>query len=294
MSNPNPYGAAPGLGANLPQQSTAPQTQAAPTADPCRIVIGPVVLSYPSLFTPKAKGMGKLKPGETAELQYSAEFYVYQSNPRAGQIIQLMQTAVNTAAANKWNQRIPNFSHQPVRNLAEKKDYTGEPGLFLRTKSTQKPVCIKGPDQQPADTEDMYAGAIVYASVTAYPYSFDNGMNNGIGWFLNNVWKCAEGPRLASRVDITEEFASVAGQIEFNMAPPQGGPAMPPMHPMQTMPAGYPQMPAPGYPPQAPPFAAPGYPQMPPTGYPPQAPPPGYPPQMPGWPAHPGQAPLPY
>ena len=297
MSFQAPFGAPAGIGGGMPQQSTTPLPQQPTATMQERVVVGPVVLSYPKLVTPDRQG-----DDEDGEAKYSAELYIYQDNPQLQKIMTQLHDAVNYVVRAKWPNGAPRFPNLPIRGLQEKDPakYTGPPGFFLRANSTQRPWLGVGADRRPpVDDDEIYAGCLVYVGLTANAYQFKDKKNGnelrGVKWYLNSVLKVGDGPRLAGRVDGAKDFEGVINDIQFQFQQPdftqQSG--MTQYAPPQQM-AGYPpQMMLPpgqapqqmGYPPQQ---------MMPPQGYPPQQmgyppqqmmPPQGYPPQgaQPGW-----------
>lgn len=265
-----PFGGVPGMGPNMPQQAAPQPQQNAVANSPERLTIGPCILSYPKLVTPQ-------KWGDKEEAEYGCELYFYASRPETQSIVQRLQAAVAYAAQQQWPGQQVRFSHQPIKNLQTDKDnYSGEPGYFIRANSKNKPGLFLGRELVPiVDAEDLYAGSIVYAAVTAAAYDMDK--SRGVKFYINSVLKVADGPRLAPARDGKNYFEGMVDQIQFNLAAPQmpqmpGFPAqqMPVNQPMQYLP------PATVYPGQQQPQMPQGYPQQP-QGYPQQ-------PQMPGFP----------
>lgn len=268
MSN---FGPPPGVTGALPVQShsPAPAPQDTPQQD-TRVVVGPCVLSYPKLFTPQHKMGDKTQP-----LVYSAEFLVYQSNPQMQAIYQKLYTVASAVAMSVFRLPLEKLSRSPLRSLADREG-SKEPGFFV-TASTgaDKPpkILVGNPAQPCVDPEAFYAGAIVFASLTAAPY--DKGGNRGVKFYLNSVLKAADGERLAPARSGAEDFADVLHMIpqtpaafappvqQSFAAPPQYAPpaqpgyAAPPMQqyvqpPQQyaAPPQGYAMPPMPGYPQQ--------------------------------------------
>ena len=276
----SPFGMPPGVSPGLPAQSSTPAPQGQPAAaERLRITVGPFVLSYPSLFVPKAKMGEKLQPGQQPTLRYSAEFMCYADAPEAGALYTKLTEAANQVCLPKFGKTIdsPVFRNKPVRNLAEREKYVGKPGFFISAKASQKPSVVVGnPAVAVVDPEELYAGCIVYANIT--PATYDN-ESKGVMWFLNSVWKVGEGPRLAIERDPSSDFAHLMGVVPVTVGQPVAPPAaeMPPWMQQQVAP----QMPPQQYavPPQQYGQVAPGYAAAPPQQQ--YAMPPGMPP-MPG------------
>jgi len=283
----SPFGMPPGVSPGLPAQSVTPAPQGQPAAaERIRITVGPFVLSYPSLFVPKAKMGEKLQPGQAPTLKYSAELMCYADAPEAGALYAKLMEAANQVAMQKFNKTLdsPVFRNKPVRNLAEREKYVGKPGFFVSANSSQKPAVVVGnPPVAVVDPEELYAGCIVYANLT--PAWYDN-ESKGVKWYLNSVWKVGEGPRLAVERDPSSDFAHLVGVVPVSVgqpvAPPaadmppwmqqQVAPQMPPQPQYQTVNQQYGQVP-PGYA-AAPPVQQyqmpPGMPPMPGQWVPPQ------------------------
>lgn len=269
----NPFGSAPGINPGMPVQSVTHAPPAMASADDkIRVVVGPFVLSYPSLFVPKAKMGEKLQPGQQATMRFSGEFMVYAASPEAGAIYQKLTDAANTVAMQKFGKTTdsPIFRNKPVRNLAEREKYQGPAGFFITANSSQKPSIVVGdPPTACTDPDELYAGCLVYINVAPSAYDVDG--SKGVKWFLNSVWKVGEGPRLAVERDGTSDFAHLVGKVAVNVAPSgygaqQAPPAaeMPPWMLQQAAPVAPQYAVPPGYaaPPQQ--YAAPPQYQMPP------------------------------
>jgi len=236
----NQFGAAPGINPGMPAQSTSHQTgNSAGKKEALRINAGPFVLSYPSLFVARKK-MGVPKPGEAPSLQYSCELMMYSNNPKAGETYQLLTAAANQVCMAKFGKTVdsPIFKNKPVRDLAEKQNAT-ETGFFISARSSQPPsIVIGSPPVTVTNPDDVYAGCFVYVNITPSTYDFEG--NRGVKWFLNSVWKVADGPRLAAVRDGAQDFADLVGKVEVNLAPTQGYGEAPPM-PGQMPPWAQPQ-----------------------------------------------------
>jgi len=234
--------------ATAPQQPTpAPPAGNDPNAQ-MRVVVGPIVLAYPKLFTPAPR----MNSNDPNDVHYSMEGFIYASNPKVQEILQKLGAAASYAAAAEWQGRQVNMTHQPIRLLSEKEGYAGEGGWFIRANSKQKPSVVKGEPIVPATQDDIYAGCLVYVSLKADAY--DQKGSRGVKWFLNSVWKVAEGTPLAASRTGEQDFSHLVGQVAVSIA--QTGPDTSAFV-QQFVPQQYPSMPAPQQ-------YAPG-----PTGFPP-------------------------
>ena len=229
--------------------------------DPCRVTVGPLVLSYPALHTPKAS------LNKTQDMQYSAEFWLLADNPHAAEIHKSLVTASQAACAEK---QVPFNSHtmQPLKEIDPAKLPAGRSGWMFRANSKSRPelfVCRTKGHLVPAIETDLYPGCHVYATIRASFYSLQ-GENNvpvkGVKFYLNGVCKVGDGQRMGGGpVDAAETFSATDMQImAFDAAPTPGFEGIP----------STPAAPAPPWQQQAPAAA-------PPAG-------PGY--VIPGWPSN--------
>ena len=269
MSQPNfQFGPPAGIGAAMPAQSSQPAPQQSNMVDdPTRVVVGPVVISYPNLFIPRAKDN---KDPNSARV-FSAEFLVYQDNPKFQQIYQQLMAAAEVVCQDKFKRSINTMEKKPVRDLAVRN--SEKPGFFFSANTVKKPAVLAGNPPMPVtDSDIIYPGAIVYVTVRAGFY--ENSGNRGIKFWLNSVLKVADGTPLVANRNAADDFSSVMAEAQQYMqsaVPAYSAPTFaPPQQPAAPVYANVPV--APGYPPAQM--------QMPP-GYPPAAygmpPMPGYP-----------------
>ena len=266
MSQPNfQFGPPAGIGAGMPTQSVQPAApQGQPVNDPTRVTVGPVVISYPNLFIPRRKDA----KDPNSPMTYSAEFLIYHDNPKGQQLINQLMAAADIVCQEKFKRSIHTMEKKPVRDLAVRQ--SDKPGFFFSANSSNKPTVLAGNPPMPVtDSEVVYAGSLVYVAVKAAAY--ENNGNRGIKFFLNSVWKVADGTPLVAKRDALADFQGVMGEVgQYAAAPVQAAPQA--YYPPQPQMAQVPPMPGqppmaygmpPGYPP-----AAYGQPQMP--GYPQQ------------------------
>jgi hypothetical protein len=171
-------------------------------------LITPVAtLSYPHLDKPQEPqgGVGKAK--------YSAALVF-----KPGENLAEMVAAAITVAQAKWpGKDIPamfanNALRSPFRKDGAEKGYA-DGSVFINVRSEQPPQIVStypGPDGKPMLIEgddivkQMYAGAQVRASVTAFAY--DSNGNKGVSFALGNIQKVGDGPRIDGRKAATDEF----------------------------------------------------------------------------------------
>lgn len=263
----NMFGPPPGVGGLPPQSTTPAPQQQAQADDPTRVVVGPCVISYPYLFTPRLPQ--NPKPGD--EPKYSAEFIVYQEMPEFNAIYQKLMTAANAASMEFFKKPITAIEKQGIRNLSVR--MPDRQGIFFSANSMKKPNLLVGNPAVPVtDPDTLYPGAIVYVNVKAAAYDVDGG--KGVKFYLNSILKAADGPRLAPERDASQDFAGVMQFIPptpatQQFAPPQADYQAPPAAPQYPPQPGYPPAPQFGQPPAYPPHPQqPAYPPMPGYGFP--------------------------
>lgn len=276
-AGPSPYEMPPGMNAGMPVQSVpqAPPQDTAGKDD--SITVGPFILNYPKLFHPEVYAKKGSTPDPKKKPQYSCELMCLQSSPDYARIYSELFAAANPVSLSgmKISLDSPKHRNKAIRSLEEKKG-ENPPGFFITPKSTQPPEPVVGNPPRLAVESEIYSGCIVYALVK--PYMYDN-EGQGIGWFLNGIWKIADGERLAPQRDPVAGFSHLLDVVKtnlYNTAAPAGMQTPYPQQQMPpAMPPGYGQAPPPGYsqqqmPPgygQAPPQTAPVYPQQMPPGY---------------------------
>jgi len=232
-----------------------------PVNQPTRVTVFPVILSYPHVFSPK-KAMNA-----TEEDAYQTEVWVPMEDPSFQMNMQALHYAASAAAQAKWKGKIPQFTHQPFRDLEMKNEPPDIKGYFLNGKSRSAPGVAYNsappgatPQLSPVLDKDMiYPGVICAVALNAYGY--DKGGGKGVAWALNNIVILKDGVRMGGGPrPVNEEFGSVLNALPFGAV---GGHSA-----MGAATAALP--PQPGL-------------QQPQWGAPPQQPQWGAPPQQPQW-----------
>jgi hypothetical protein len=193
-----------------------------------KVITSEATLSFPNLIVPRA---GQ-KPGSKAKYSASVVFYPEQLATPAGKAtIAAINAAVLAVATAKFGATGAEMIKKgklntPLRDDAEAKDYP-EGSLFLNARSEQKPACVfayadsesvaagKPKPKKMTDEEikkEMYAGAKVRVSFTAFYYDVEG--NKGIGVGLNNLQKVGEGTRIDGRKAAEDEF-----DVDLSAAP---------------------------------------------------------------------------
>ena len=168
------------------------------------------ILSYPFLFEPRANDDGKLK--------YSTSLVF-----TAGTDISALKQAVLDAAREKFGSKADELIrlkkiHTPFREDWEAKGYP-EGSTFINVTTEKKPGIVsiyKGENGKAApinDPEQIYPGCIAIASVVAK--YFEAKGKKGITFYLNNVQKRRDGPRLDGRMKAEDEFDAEEAEAEF-------------------------------------------------------------------------------
>lgn len=191
-----------------------------------RVITADAILSYPHFHQPQAAQSddGDAKPKYSGTFIFTPEVLATEDGK---QKFAAMQAAAIEAATAKFgaNIKLPGgqtiaivqamkegIIKTPFRTDALKKGYP-EGSVFINARTTDRPGAVysyAGPDNKPAKIpldklkEELYPGAIVRASVTAFGY--DRKGNKGVSFALNNVQKLRDGTRLDNRVEAENEF----------------------------------------------------------------------------------------
>lgn len=194
-----------------------------------RVITGEAILSYPHIHQAQAArsddGDANAKPKYSATLIFTKES---RSTPEGKKAFDALQAAAIEAATAKFgaNIKLPGGQSIPVLQAMKEglirspfrtdvlaKGYPAE-SVFINARTTERPGTVysrpsadgKTPEQMPVEKirEELYAGAIVRASVTAFGY--DRKGNKGVSFALNNIQKLREGTRLDNRVAAEAEF----------------------------------------------------------------------------------------
>ena len=145
------------------------------------------VAHYPSLFEPK---LNKLS-GKT-------EYSVRAHFPKGADLSNL-QNAIKEAVVKVWGDKPPKGLRNPLRDQGELMREDGsmpegcEPGaFFLNLKSKDQPGLVDQNREPIIDSQMIYGGVWLRASVNAYAY--DHAGNRGVSFGLNHIQKCKDAP----------------------------------------------------------------------------------------------------
>jgi hypothetical protein len=190
----------------MAKKPATPATPAPAAKTATRVVTPEAILSYPHLFEPT------IAPG-AKEASYSASFVF-----PAGTDLKTLKLAAIAAGKDKFGDKfeagVRNGSIKlPFRTDVEEKGYP-EGSTFINARSKQRPGVVSifpdpsngGKPTPITDTDKVYPGVIVIASLTAFGY--DKAGNKGVSFALNNVQVRRDGERLDSRKAATDEFAA--------------------------------------------------------------------------------------
>jgi hypothetical protein len=173
----------------------------------------PAILSYPHLFTPQEPFRNK-----NGEPQGDPKYGAVLVFDKSADLSELKE-AVKIAGEEKFGSSFGKMLkagkiRSPFRQDGEEKGYP-EGSTYINAKSTDQPGVVDRyadpKTQRPrtiTDPNEVYPGAIVKASVTAYGYDVNG--NKGVAFALNNIQKWDEGDRLDSRIAAEDEFEAEA------------------------------------------------------------------------------------
>lgn len=193
-------------------KAVAPQAKAK-SSQARRALTPPGLLSFPHIFTPQVFAG---KDGEPdGDPKYGG---VLVWTPEMKADLSKLKAIVQVAGIEKFGKE--QFAkllkagkiRLPFRN-GDEDDVQRYPegSVYINAKSDNQPQVVgrykdpaTGKAQRITDPEELYPGAVVIFSVTAFGYDVRG--NKGIAFALNNVQKYADGPRLDSRVAAEDEF----------------------------------------------------------------------------------------
>lgn len=162
-------------------------------------VVTPVgVLSFPSLFSPKA-------PAPGAKERYSATL-IFDHEAQKDPAFAALKDAANAAAKEKWGTKIPSNMRSPFRDAGEK-SYAGyEPGhIFINAWSQSQPGVVDGRRNEILDAKEVFPGQLARFRVKAFAYEAQG--NRGVAFGLEHVQIVKkDSPRLDGKVAANMAF----------------------------------------------------------------------------------------
>ena len=180
-------------------------------------------MSFPSVFKPRLNALSN-------KMEYTYD-HLFDKNEDLKEFeAKLMEAAIEKHGPKEdW----PDKFIWPVKDQGTKvkkknkkivKDEKGKPVLldgyvagakFITLKSTKKPQVVNGKlEAITEDSDELYAGCRVRASVSIYAY--DN-KANGVNAGLVNIQKVADGPRLGGKTSADEDFVAVETDDDENI-----------------------------------------------------------------------------
>lgn len=181
-----------------------------------RLVTPQAILSYPRLFVPEAGPDG-------GDPKYSATFIITAEEQQTPAYAALL-AAIPAAAMKKFGAAGPaklksGALHSPIHSDEDEVKEKGYPkgSVFFSARSKEKPGLVNAmlepiteDEQEVGGANEVYAGCIVKASVTAFGY--DN-VSKGVSFALNNVQLLRGGARLDNRVAASDEFEADLSEV---------------------------------------------------------------------------------
>jgi hypothetical protein len=166
-----------------------------------KVVTGKTRLSYAFLFTPK--------PQKTGDPKFSTAVLVPKSDKATLARIKAAIDAVKKDPKSEkiWGKAFNAEMKSPLRDGDLKSDtnpeYAGH--YFFNCSATRKPGIVDKDLNPIIDPDEVYSGCYARVSVSFFAYNQGGGI--GIGAWLNNVQKRADGERLSGGASAEEDFA---------------------------------------------------------------------------------------
>ena len=168
-----------------------------------RLVLPTGVASFPNLFEPS--GLPGTEPKYSITVLFDKKEDLSQ-----------LKAACDAAVLKKWPDAAsrPANITMPVMDGDDKKDasgkqrpeFEGRKYILAKAKMSHPPKAIQANLQPILDASEIYGGAEVKVSVSAYGWNF--GGKNGVSLGLNVVQKVGEGEKFGGSVDIQDEFTA--------------------------------------------------------------------------------------
>ena len=178
-------------------------------ANPTRVVIGEVRLSYAHLFEPQSI------QGSTPK--YSVSLIIPKSDKQTlGKIERAIDAAIE-AGIGKFGGKRPNKAalKLPLRDGDTERDDEAYRGcFFINANSTLSPEVVDADLNPILSASEVYSG--YYARVSLNFYAFNTNGNRGIACGLGNVQKLRDGEPLGDgRASAADDFAAFASGDDF-------------------------------------------------------------------------------
>ncbi len=173
-----------------------------------RIVIGPVRISYPNLFTPRAMAYGD-------ELKYSVCLLISKGDVETLEKIKQAVSRAQISGVPMWGGVIPDKLKLPLRDgdleRGDQEEFMNH--FFINAVSRELPRVVNRKREDIFDPREVYAGCYCNVSISIYP--FNDGDFKGVGCGIINVQKAAEGQLLTMRTTPDEDFEIIYNEEEI-------------------------------------------------------------------------------
>lgn len=164
-----------------------------------RVVIGPLRICYPHVYTPWSMAEGE-------ELKYSCCFLVPKDNKVLVDKIRQAISRAQIAGVTLWGGDIPEGLKMPLRDgdseRGDREEFINH--FFFNGTSREKPGVVNGKRIEIFDPREVYAGCYCNVSLVFYPYKVGDSV--GVGCELINMQKFSEGELITLRTTPEEDF----------------------------------------------------------------------------------------
>lgn len=173
-------------------------------SDQTNLVLGPVRISFPHLFTPKA-------PKGSDKEQYSLMCVFDPTTKDGKRLLREIEAAIEAAeteGASKLEKTPLKKQRRPLKDGDD--EFPGDPYFagkkILQCNNTKQPDIVDKKKQPIIDEDEVYPGMWAYVHVNMFAY---NNVGVGISASLQNVMKVKDDARLDSRVSAAKAFENV-------------------------------------------------------------------------------------
>ena len=191
----------------MAKATTKSTKKQADDADPTRVVLQKVRLSFPHLFQPYS-----INPDD--DPKFSAMLLISKKDKASLRAIRAAEKAAIEKGRNtKFGGKVPPNLATILKDADEDgsaEDYPEREGHFYMSVSAnpnRRPAVVDTQVQKIVDESEVYSGVYANVSVTAFPYTF--GKKKGISFGLNNVQILGYGESLGGGKRADEEFEVV-------------------------------------------------------------------------------------
>lgn len=172
-----------------------------------KVITGKVRASYLHVFEPWAANEGQDK-------KYSVCLIISKTDKTTLKKIKAAVDAAKKAGINTLGGKIPATLKTPLRDgddeRPDQEEFAG--AYFLNANSRTKPGLIDQHKDPILDSDDLYSGCYIRASINFYAYNTSG--NKGIACGLNNIQKWEDGDFLGGRSKAEDDF----GELESDDA----------------------------------------------------------------------------